>query len=191
MIDRYYYCYYSFRWHEALVFIHLFRWFSFIHLLRLLRSILSRILDILFYLHLHFLFLARMHNIQLAHTNGDYGMPMACCICALIIFLNNFRVKPYVPREPRRDPSHRLYEYGILCISDTARNQTHNLFRPKRASISLGHSDGAHWPTLMETHGMLHLCHIGPHWWSPNTREAVLLFFLFAILSNLLLQILD
>ena len=27
-------------------------------------------------------------------------------------------------------------------ISDTARNQTHNLFRPKREQIPLGHSDG-------------------------------------------------
>ena len=27
-------------------------------------------------------------------------------------------------------------------ISDTARNRTHNLFRPKRESILLGHSDG-------------------------------------------------
>ena len=27
-------------------------------------------------------------------------------------------------------------------ISDTARNRTHNLFRPKQESIPLGHSDG-------------------------------------------------
>ena len=27
-------------------------------------------------------------------------------------------------------------------ISDTARNRTHNLFRPKRKPITLGHSDG-------------------------------------------------
>ena len=27
-------------------------------------------------------------------------------------------------------------------ISDTARNRTHNLFRPKRVSIPLGHNDG-------------------------------------------------
>ena len=30
-------------------------------------------------------------------------------------------------------------------ISDTARNRTHNLFRPKRESIPLGHSDGWRW----------------------------------------------
>ena len=31
---------------------------------------------------------------------------------------------------------------NIGYISDTARNRTHNLFRPKRESIPLGHSDG-------------------------------------------------
>ena len=32
-------------------------------------------------------------------------------------------------------------------ISDTARNRTHNLFRPKREPIPQGHSDG--WSILM------------------------------------------
>ena len=33
-------------------------------------------------------------------------------------------------------------------ISDTARNRTHNLFRPKREPIPLGHSDGLSlWPS--------------------------------------------
>ena len=30
-------------------------------------------------------------------------------------------------------------------ISDTARNRTHNLFRPKREPIALGHRDGMIW----------------------------------------------
>ena len=34
------------------------------------------------------------------------------------------------------------FEHGIWYISDTTWNQTHNLFRPKCAPISLGHSDG-------------------------------------------------
>ena len=29
-------------------------------------------------------------------------------------------------------------------ISDTAKNRTHNLFRPKREPIPLGHNDGLH-----------------------------------------------
>ena len=60
-------------------------------------------------------------------------------------FKHNFCVKPCIcslcTREPRRDPSNRrLNEHGIY-ISDTARNRTHNLFRPKREPIPLGHSD--------------------------------------------------
>ena len=42
-------------------------------------------------------------------------------------FKHNYSINPYVPIEPRRDPSNgRLYEHGIRYISDTARN--HNLF---------------------------------------------------------------
>ena len=49
-----------------------------------------------------------------------------------LFFKHNFCVKPYVPREPRRDPSNRrLNEHGIyIYISDTARNRTHNLSVP-------------------------------------------------------------
>ena len=59
-------------------------------------------------------------------------------------FKHNFCVKPYVPREPRRNPSNRrLNEHGIyIRQTDTARNRTHDLFRPKREPIPLGHSDG-------------------------------------------------
>ena len=39
-------------------------------------------------------------------------------------------------------------------ISDTARNRTHNLFRPKREPIPLGHSDG-----LIDWFCLLCLCH--------------------------------
>ena len=43
----------------------------------------------------------------------------------ILFFLNNFCVRPYVPREPRRNPSNcRFYEHGIWYISNTARNQT-------------------------------------------------------------------
>ena len=49
----------------------------------------------------------------------------------IFFFKHNFCVKPCVPREPRRDPSNRrLNEHGIYIR--TARNRTHNLFRPKR-----------------------------------------------------------
>ena len=36
-------------------------------------------------------------------------------------------------------------------ISDTARNRTQNLFRPKRESIPLGHSDGIVKPRVNQS----------------------------------------
>ena len=36
-------------------------------------------------------------------------------------------------------------------ISDTARNRTHNLFRPKREPIPLGHSDRLFCETLVQS----------------------------------------
>ena len=38
-------------------------------------------------------------------------------------------------------------------ISDTARNRTHNLFRPKREPIPLGHSDLLIWDYLSDESG--------------------------------------
>ena len=57
-----------------------------------------------------------------------------------IFFQHNFCVEPYVPREPRRDPSNRS-SMNMGYISHTARNQTQNLFRPKQKPIPLGQSD--------------------------------------------------
>ena len=75
-------------------------------------------------------------------TVGNTENMRTVCV-SYIFFKHNFCVKPYVPREPRRDPSnHKLYEHGIWYIFDTARNRTRNLFRPKCGSIPLGHSDG-------------------------------------------------
>ena len=65
-----------------------------------------------------------------------------------IIFVSSL----YVPREPWRNPSkRRLYEHGIwYIIPDTARNRTHNLFRPKCGPIPLGHSDGHRSSHIMQ-----------------------------------------
>ena len=53
-------------------------------------------------------------------------------------------IKPYVPREPRRDPNNRrLYEHSsIWYVSGTTKSQTRNQFRQKCVPIPLGHSDG-------------------------------------------------
>ena len=62
----------------------------------------------------------------------------------LFAFLHNFCIKPYVPREPRRDSSNRwLYENGIWLynISDTTRIRTHNQFHSKCTSNLLGQSE--------------------------------------------------
>ena len=54
---------------------------------------------------------------------------------------HNFCVKPYVPREPEGTQA-IVGSMNMGYISDTARNRTHNLFRPKREPIPLGHSAG-------------------------------------------------
>ena len=57
-----------------------------------------------------------------------------------IFFLkHNFCVKPYVPREPEGTEV-IVGSMNMGYISDTARNRIHNLFRPKREPIPLGHS---------------------------------------------------
>ena len=45
------------------------------------------------------------------------------------------------PENPERTQE-ILGSMNVEYISDTARNRTHNLFRPKREPIPLGHSDG-------------------------------------------------
>ena len=61
-------------------------------------------------------------------------------------FQHNFCVKPYVPKEPGRNPS-IVGSMNMGYISDTAGNRTHNLFRPKCEPIPLRHSDGQRLPT--------------------------------------------
>ena len=64
------------------------------------------------------------------HTDGFRGH----------IFQHNFCIKPYVPREPRRDPSNRrLWTWDS---SDTSITRTRSLFRHKCTLIPLSHRDG-------------------------------------------------
>ena len=60
-------------------------------------------------------------------------------------FFNTIFVSSHMYPE---NPESTLYEHGIWYISDTARNRTHNLFRPKCAPIPLGHSDKSYWISL-------------------------------------------
>ena len=62
-------------------------------------------------------------------------------------------------------------------ISDTARNRTHNLFRPKREPIPLGHSDGQIslvYPLPSDTASTFCMqareCHLGCSCYDPDNR---------------------
>ena len=59
----------------------------------------------------------------------------------LFFYKHNFCVKPYVPRKPKGTQVN-VGSMNMGYIFDTARNRTHNLFRPKREPIPLGHCDG-------------------------------------------------
>ena len=54
---------------------------------------------------------------------------------------HNFCIKPYLPKKTEGTQVF-VGSMNMGCISETARNRTHNLFRPKREPIQLGHSDG-------------------------------------------------
>ena len=59
-----------------------------------------------------------------------------------VFFFNTiFCVEPYVPRNPEGTQVIKG-SMNMGYISDTVRNRTHNLFRPKREPIPLGHNDG-------------------------------------------------
>ena len=64
------------------------------------------------------------------------------CISNTSFFKHTFVSSHMYPDVATQDPSNcRLNEHGIY-ISDTARDRTQDLFRPKREPIPLGQSDG-------------------------------------------------
>ena len=72
---------------------------------------------------------------------GDCGNNLLFINALQYIFKHNFCVEPYVyPENPERTQV-IVGPMNMGYISDTARNRTHNLFRPKREPIPLGHSD--------------------------------------------------
>ena len=58
-------------------------------------------------------------------------------LCQAIMYLLG-----YYPENPKGTQLVIVGSMNMGYISDTARNRTHNLFRPKREPIPLGHSDG-------------------------------------------------
>ena len=60
----------------------------------------------------------------------------------LFYFLNTIFVSNHMYPENPEGTQIIVGSMNMGYISDTARNRTHNLFRPKREPIPLGHSDG-------------------------------------------------
>ena len=58
------------------------------------------------------------------------------------LFFNTFFVSSHMYPENPEGTQVIVGSMNMGYISDTARNRTHNLFRPKREPIPLGHSDG-------------------------------------------------
>ena len=63
-------------------------------------------------------------------------------ISLVIAFLNTIFVSSHMYPENPEGTQVIVGSMNMGYISDTARNRTHNLFRPKRESLPLGHSDG-------------------------------------------------
>ena len=66
-------------------------------------------------------------------------------LCAIDFFKHNFCVKPYVPMQRPEGTQVIVGSMNMGYISDTARNRTHNLFRPKREPIPLDHSNDSEY----------------------------------------------
>ena len=62
--------------------------------------------------------------------------------CFFVFFLNTIFVSSHMYPENPEGTQVIVGSMNMGYISDTARNRTHNLFRPKCAPIPLGHSDG-------------------------------------------------
>ena len=58
-----------------------------------------------------------------------------------LFFLNTIFVSSHMYPENLEGTQVIVGSVNMGYISDTARNRTHNLFRPKREPIPLGHSD--------------------------------------------------
>ena len=65
-----------------------------------------------------------------------------CAAAQLIIFFNTIFVSSHMYPENPEGTQVIVGSMNMGYISDTARNRTYNLFRPKREPTPLGHSDG-------------------------------------------------
>ena len=63
-------------------------------------------------------------------------------LCNIIFFLNTIFVSSHLYPENPEGTEVIVGSMNMGYISETARNRTHNLFRPRCEPIPLGHSDG-------------------------------------------------
>ena len=81
---------------------------------------------------------SRFHIRSIFHIQTEHSISSF-----FFVFFKNFCVKTYVLREPRGTQV-IVGSMNMGYITDTARNRTHNLFRPKCKPIPLGHSHIPH-----------------------------------------------
>ena len=68
---------------------------------------------------------------------------MLASLGTFILFSTQFLCQAICTQEPRIGGTQVIVgSMSMGYISDTARNRTHNLFRPKREPMPLGHNDG-------------------------------------------------
>ena len=72
-----------------------------------------------------------------------------------VFFKNTIFVSSHMYPENPEGTQVIVGSMNMAYISDTARNRTHNLFRPKRESIPLGHSDGCYILILARANSVL------------------------------------
>ena len=70
------------------------------------------------------------------------GISVASCVMFIFIFFKHNFVSSHMYPENPEGTQVIVGSMNMGYISDTARNRTHDLFRPKREAIPLGHSDG-------------------------------------------------
>ena len=70
------------------------------------------------------------------------GTLKMCCLHSTVLFFNTIFVSSHMYPENSEGTQVIVGSMNIGYISYTARNHTHNVFRPKREPISLGHNDG-------------------------------------------------
>ena len=93
-------------------------------------------------------------------------------------FLTQFFVSSHIHSENPEGTQVIVGSMNMEYISDTARNRTHNLFRPKREPIPLGHSDGRNSFSYPRKHIIAHARTSNSRGWNIYINSECLLGFI-------------